>query len=288
MNQDTVFDLPELASTIAHHLPQQALYHCVQVSKSWHATFIHLLWKSFSKDPCTYTSSWSRGLTNAFHQRDTNPQELEWFNDVYRRHAKYIRHLTLHMLPILHACLEDAFEPLLPVPLENDPKKLSESGALTTAAVLVVGRSLMTNLESLSIRVFGQALDLYFTDLTPNYWTRSLFSTDFNVNNANNASNDDDDEAMPRIVTESNQRSSQTMLIEACQRLIVCNPRLGVLECEYVPQILHGLQAMLSETAAISGDSDGGCRGAVESLGHSRVSPSWPVLVVSRRHYHRA
>lgn len=175
--------------------------------------------------------------------------------DVYRRHAKYIRHLTLSMLPILHACLEDTFEPLLPVPLENDPREPSEAGAGATAA-LVVGRSLMTNLESLTIRLSGQALDLYFPNLTPTHRTGSLFGAGFNANNANN---DGDDEPRPGLATESSQRSSQTMVIEACQRLILCNPRLRALECEYTPQILYGLLAMLPETAAASDGGGGGC-----------------------------
>ncbi|KAG0298458.1 hypothetical protein BGZ97_004045 [Linnemannia gamsii] len=164
------------------------------------------------------------------------------------------------MLPILDACLEDAFEPLLPVPLENDPQEPSEAGAgsgagtaAARAVVPVVGRSLITNLESLTVMVFGLALDQYFPDMIPKQYPENLFSTTANVNNHNN------DEAMiPELATEPNQRNVLTIFKEACLRLILCNPRLRTLECTYAPQVINGLEAMLLAASA-SGGSDVAC-----------------------------
>ncbi|KAF9081296.1 hypothetical protein BGX29_004601, partial [Mortierella sp. GBA35] len=82
---------------------------------------------------------------NAIHTRTTNPQQLEWYKDVYRRHAGSIRHLTINLPVIFDACLEDAF---------TSPPSNSSAG-----------QSLITRLESLTIMIPHDHLAVYFPEL---------------------------------------------------------------------------------------------------------------------------
>ncbi|KAG0219027.1 hypothetical protein BGX33_005069 [Mortierella sp. NVP41] len=86
LTQECVFDLPELAEYVADNLPQQSLGHCVRVSKSWHAIFIQYLWWTFADKPET---NWDRLLKRAIRKQvpTSDGQDIEWFKDVYRRHA---------------------------------------------------------------------------------------------------------------------------------------------------------------------------------------------------------
>ncbi|KAF9144629.1 hypothetical protein BG015_000060 [Linnemannia schmuckeri] len=57
------------------------------------------------------------------------PVELGWCKDIYRRHARYIRHLILFMPVIIEAWLEDAFEPVpSPTPLDDNSARSSGTG----------------------------------------------------------------------------------------------------------------------------------------------------------------
>ncbi|KAF9085107.1 hypothetical protein BGX23_009959 [Mortierella sp. AD031] len=118
---DSIFDLPELAEHIARHIPKGNLYQCIQVSKHWNAIFLPQLWRTFTDATFLTTfpneirsSSWAIGLRDAIQTRTTNPQMFEWYKDIYRRHARFIRHLTITQPAILEACLEDAFTTSLP------------------------------------------------------------------------------------------------------------------------------------------------------------------------------
>ncbi|KAF9133757.1 hypothetical protein BGX30_012186, partial [Mortierella sp. GBA39] len=263
MNAEKIFDLPELFDAIASSLPLSTLYQCVQVSKVWHTTFIPHLWRSFSENPSRCVT-WSHNLTNAIHARFDRPQELEWYKDVYRRHAKYIRHLTLFTPAILDACLEDAFEPLVPSLSDDYTTGALGAGAGTGAEAgtgiatmpVVSGRSLITNLESFA-NIF-LSLESYFPELVTRADSMSRFRTE--PDNGIEATTELAAGAGEATTTAS--RSSQTILIEACQRLILCNPRLKTLNCGYTPQIFYGIQARLQAMgeAGVDGGDVGGAK----------------------------
>ncbi|KAG9067961.1 hypothetical protein KI688_011552 [Linnemannia hyalina] len=257
MNTERIIDLPELFDAIASHLPLSTLYQCVQVSKVWHTTFIPHLWRSFSEDPSRCVT-WSHNLTNAVHARFDRPQELEWYKDVYRRHAKYIRHLTLFIPVILDACLEGAFEPLAPSLLDDYMTGASGTGAGAGTATMpaVGGQSLITNLESFANEIVGLALEIYLPELATRTNPMSLFSTerDYGVEATTEPA-----AGAGEMMTKAS-RSPQTLLIEACQRLILCNPGLKTLNCGYTPHMFYGIQARLQamgETGGGDGDGDG-------------------------------
>ncbi|KAG0281521.1 hypothetical protein BGZ95_002763 [Linnemannia exigua] len=256
-SNSTIFDLPELAQHIARHLPQDSLFQCVRVSKSWHEAFIRHLWKTF-KDYQMFSlrsPTWGNGLVAAISSRHTDPQEYEWYMDVYRRHARYIRHLSIFQPAILDACLENAFggQPSSSSPLSNDIRATgSSSSEGTTADSIATGRSLLTNLESLAICVTRQSLAAYipeaFATTQESGTARGLFGSIsdnsyppnnnifiFNSNDSNGAATE------PTTTTPTTNDRPEKIFIDACQRLIHCNPRLQTLSCPFSPQILEGI-----------------------------------------------
>ncbi|KAG0281520.1 hypothetical protein BGZ95_002762 [Linnemannia exigua] len=256
-----IFDLPELTQLIALHLPLGGLNKCVRVSKTWHATFIRHLWRTFNEETSLATphSYWALAISRAIQGHQYHPEpDLEWYKDVYRRHAKYIRHLTFHQPVILDACLENAFRPSSStsptIPKDDDDKFTEESSTLGTATVaptaarsIVVGQSLLTNLESLTINVTRQSLAIYFPEAfataqnpsgTANeFGSTATFSFDNNINNE--VTNDHEAKAMLTTPDEDPEQP----FIDACQRLILSNPTLRTLKCVHHPKILQGLQS---------------------------------------------
>ncbi|KAF9550866.1 hypothetical protein EC957_011413 [Mortierella hygrophila] len=263
MNAERIFDIPELLDAIAPHLPLSTLYQCVQVSKVWHTIFIPHLWRSFSENPAR-CRTWFHNLTNAVHARFDRPQELEWYKDVYRRHAKYIRHLTLFTPVILDACREDAFEPLAPPLSDCYTTGASGAGAGARIATMpaVSGRSLITNLESFTNEIIGLlALEIYLPKFATRTDSMNLFGTglDYGV-----------EATMESVAgaeeTTKASRSPQTLFIEACQGLILCNPKLKTLNCGYTPWMFYGIQERLEAMGEASGGGDVGGATVFRSL----------------------
>ncbi|KAG9067915.1 hypothetical protein KI688_011506 [Linnemannia hyalina] len=275
-----------MAHVIALHLAQGSLFQCIQASKSWHAAFIPHLWRTFTEDG-RQTTSWG-ALVAAIHTRRRHPEGLEWFKDVYRRHAKYIRHLTFHMPTILDACLEDAFEPLSPPLAEDSRTGPSGAGARIGAEAVAVpiatiaGRSLITNLESLTINVSPQNLEMYFPELFSRMQSR-VFSFGggafggggFGAAAANNNITTTYDNTtttnpigvMPEV-TGAGTADPERPFIEACLRLILNNPGLQTLYCVNNSRVFRGLQEIVQSAA---GGEDGGtgrnsCSGSGSAL----------------------
>ncbi|KAF9125741.1 hypothetical protein BGW39_007191 [Mortierella sp. 14UC] len=280
-NANCIFDLPELAQYIALHLPQGSLNRCIRVSKTWHAIFIPYLWRTFNDEQTRAPAlfNWSQGVARAILTQQSHPENLEWYKDVYRRHAKYIRHLTIQQPVILDACLEDAFRsssPRISYCDSDDGDKddrsaeASSSTGTTTPAPAAIprtttGRSLLTNLESLTINVTRKSIATYFMETlatgeqpvtsasffgTGNTSTFGGFNGSDNNNNSNGneATTDPVETTPPKIIADP-----EKLFIAACQSLILCNPRLRTLQCFFSPQILEGLlssphskQALLS------------------------------------------
>ncbi|KAK3837096.1 MAG: hypothetical protein JOS17DRAFT_787302 [Linnemannia elongata] len=226
--------------------------------------FIPYLWRSFSEDP-SRCPTWNHNLTNAIRSRLVRPQELEWYMEVYRRHAKYIRHLTVFMPVILEACLEDVFEPLAPL-LSGDntigtsgegtgtgAETVAGTGPRIAAVPVVSGRSLITNLVSFSNRLTCQALVAYST-------TRMNAESRFGTGLDNAAEATTGDPAAAETLAKTTFRT----LINTCQRIILCNPRLKTLNCIYTPQLFQELQRILRATGEAGGYD--GCARAFRSL----------------------
>ncbi|KAF9550914.1 hypothetical protein EC957_011461 [Mortierella hygrophila] len=270
MKADTIFDLPELLDTLGSHLSQKTLYRCIQVSKTWHATFIPHLWRTFTEDPAQ-RSTWSRDLASAIQIQNNYPQSLDWYKDVYRRHAKYIRHLTVNTPTILDACLVGAFEQLRSeLCLEkfstgSSGTKTAEPASAATAPT-DAGGSLMTNLESLDLNLFKSTIDFYFpirlaeipiahssafgstSSFGPTVFGSSLVGV-----NANNITGDNNSSSTGNANTNSTRVTAATVapppppdtekaFVKACQRLVLNNPRLRTLSCPYSKLILQGLE----------------------------------------------
>ncbi|KAF9144256.1 hypothetical protein BGX30_013434, partial [Mortierella sp. GBA39] len=235
MEADTIFDLPELLDALGTHLPQGTLYRCIQVSKTWHATFIPHLWRTFTEDPAQH-STWSRDLASAIQIQNNYPQSLDWYKDVYRRHAKYIRHLTINTPTILDACLVGAFEQLRSE-LSSENVSTESSGTKTTepasAAAVPINHG----------RVFGST-----SSFGPTVFGTSLFGV-----NTNNITGDNNSSSSGNATTNSTTVTTATAapppppdtgkaFIKACQRLVLNNPRLRTLSCSYSKLILQGLE----------------------------------------------
>lgn len=268
MNRDSVFDLPELLDVLASHLPQGALYRCFRVSKSWNVIFLPHLWRTFSEETTQY-DSWGQKLTSAIQMQLYYPQQLEWYKDVYRHHAKYICHLTILTPAMLDVCYGDVFEPLrspLPLPSQslpsdnNSPGKRAGTGAESGSWVVPAGRPLITNLESLTVNISQQAVHNYF--LTPIGCSTSAFSASaFGTRNNNNS---DATTGSPVITTTAAAPppDREKLFVTACQRLIHDSLRLYSLSCTYSEEILQAFQSSLQQA-----EDDGGST-ALKSLKH--------------------
>ncbi|KAF9932745.1 hypothetical protein FBU30_007395 [Linnemannia zychae] len=221
MRSDRIFILPELVDNIAVKLSQNDLSCCVRVSKSWHADFIPYLWTTFS-DETDQVNTWGRKLGMAVYQRTGKPQEFEWYMDVYRRHAPYIRHLTIHLPAILEACIEDAFKPLPSTSVPgNESTHLSPESTISNTSI----RSSLTNLETLSINIDGKAFFLYF----PDAYNGGRDAPPGSIFLGYNRREEDKDMSV---------LESERPFINACQRLFLCNPRLRSVTCPFVLQLL--------------------------------------------------
>ncbi|KAF9934283.1 hypothetical protein FBU30_002701 [Linnemannia zychae] len=135
---------PELAESISQHLAQADLCLCVRVSKHWHSLFIRYLWETFSDN---LTGEWHRHLVTAARNKPLDDRDINWFRNVYRRHAGFIRHLEITHPLIIYACYADAFRlPLIP---SIAPESLDSKS------------SVMTRLRSLAIKFQSFSIDEY-------------------------------------------------------------------------------------------------------------------------------
>ena len=180
---------------------------------------------------------------------------------------------------ILDACLENAFEPLSPLLAEDN--RTGPSGARAGAGAVMIpiavvdGQSLITNLESLTINVPSQHLQMYFPESLSITQPRGFSfgggpfdGGGFGTAAANNNITTTYDSTttttsfgvMPEA-TGAEPVDPERSFIEACQRLILSNPRLQTLHCAFNPQVFRGLQEIGQSAAAASGE-DGGTYGS--------------------------
>ncbi|KAK3837043.1 MAG: hypothetical protein JOS17DRAFT_799900 [Linnemannia elongata] len=247
MNADSVFSLPELLDILGTHLTQGSLYRCIQVSKSWNTTFLPHLWRTFSEEQVQY-GAWGYKLKTAIQTQTHQRHELEWFKDVYRRHATFIRHLTINTPTVLDACVEGARLSLLPEGISTGSSETKTTFPANTVVAAVAdeantdvdgGGSLLTNLESLTVNVSRLDIEVYSSSRAAG--PRA---------------------ATPRATTLSPHDPEQRF-IKACQRLILNNPRLRTLSTSYSDKILDGVQQASSQQAGHGGDG-----AALKSLKH--------------------
>ncbi|KAF9130135.1 hypothetical protein BGW39_003417 [Mortierella sp. 14UC] len=121
-----------------HYLTQDDLTSCVRVSKAWHTAFTPLLWHTFADGT---RNQWSVRLQEAVRGNVIEGQGLEWYLDVYRRHAGFIRRLTVQH-PLI-------FEALLEYGLRVSPSLLSSASALSLSSTSSPVSSLANGLDAL-------------------------------------------------------------------------------------------------------------------------------------------
>ncbi|KAG0292510.1 hypothetical protein BGZ96_004045 [Linnemannia gamsii] len=197
MSADIIFGLPELTCIVALHLPLGSLF------------------QTFTEDP-THQSSWSRRLNDAIRIRQVIPPDLQWYKDVYRCHAKYIHHLTLFSPVILDACLEDAFVSFSVAGVKEEAAE-SHFPYLFPRPPPGSGFGISTGFDGGG---FGGG---------------GFGGEGFGAAN-NNIINTEDDNNIDSITpleyrpiipaeTAAEKADPERPFIEACQRLIICNPR---------------------------------------------------------------
>ncbi|KAG0042444.1 hypothetical protein BGZ90_009396, partial [Linnemannia elongata] len=210
--------------------------------------------------------TWPRGLIKAIRTQIIDPQNLEWYKDVYRRHAKYIRRLTINTPTILDACLDGAFEQLRSgsysenVPTRSSGTTTTKSASASTA-VNDVGGSLMTNLESLDLSMLNHAMESYFKiPLTGSFFCQNNgfaspgFGTSLSDANANNITDGNSSNStgsatlisttVPTAIAAAPLPPPDTekAFVKACQRLVLNNPRLRTLSSVYSMEIIQDLE----------------------------------------------
>ncbi|KAF9125740.1 hypothetical protein BGW39_007190 [Mortierella sp. 14UC] len=278
MNTDDanrIFSLPELTQHIARHLSQGSLYQCIQVSTTWHATFISHLWRIYSDEPKIRSEWFSSGSSVVLTDDERRRADREWFNEVFSRHARYVRHLTISRPISLDGILKGAFvqqQSPSPAIMGGQLGDEASSKLPMTSASSVAGRSMVTNLESLTVSVTRQSLGAYFrvvnlrTMAPDTTGTGGLFGVSniapslnngflgtIDDNNGHNQYNGhapmtDGPTTAPTTAraTLSNE-DPEKPFIDACQRLILCNPHLRTLSCTYFPQLLQGISSTSSD-----------------------------------------
>ncbi|KAI9238445.1 MAG: hypothetical protein BYD32DRAFT_413760 [Podila humilis] len=108
-------EIPEILAHIARYSSPQDLFACVQVSFQWHQSFIPSLWhtiddttQSWSNilwqigDPSARSTPWSDSLEDKAKDSDKN-KDRDWLLQVFRKHARHIRNLTIHWPTVLEA-----------------------------------------------------------------------------------------------------------------------------------------------------------------------------------------
>ncbi|KAG0219029.1 hypothetical protein BGX33_005071 [Mortierella sp. NVP41] len=150
MMLDRIVLYPELAEYISLHLTHADLLCCIRVSKDWHAIFIRYLWETFSDNS---SGDWFDRLEDATKHIPRDGQDLNWFRDVYGRHAGYIRHLEVCHPFIISTCFENAFQ--IPPTPSASPRSVDPTS------------SLITRLKSLTIKLHVYNMAKYLMNQPP-------------------------------------------------------------------------------------------------------------------------
>ncbi|KAF9934285.1 hypothetical protein FBU30_002703 [Linnemannia zychae] len=143
--QDLIIRIAALPTLSRFYLNQNDLTRCVCVCRAWHTAFIPSLWHTFS-DGVSGTL-WTQNLHAAVGGESCSAdsgQNVDWFLDVYRRHAKYIRRLTIHYPLILEALLTDGLRIPPDGPVTTVPSEKTKGDEETTTTGVM---SLVTELE---------------------------------------------------------------------------------------------------------------------------------------------
>ncbi|KAF9130133.1 hypothetical protein BGW39_003415 [Mortierella sp. 14UC] len=183
---DRVGLYPELAEYISKHLTHADLFNCVRVSRNWHAVFIRHLWETFSDHT---SGNWFKHLQAAFNNNPLGGQDMDWFMDVYSRHAEFIRHLELCHPFIVYVCFANA-----------SAKRLSPAPIACLSGYIEPSTSIISRLKSFTIK--------HNTHNTDDSLKTQLIQLD------------------PISASDHEQASAEKVLAETCWQLARCNPRL--------------------------------------------------------------
>ncbi|KAF9154758.1 hypothetical protein BG015_012083 [Linnemannia schmuckeri] len=256
-HDNRIFQIAAILTRTRRYLTSLDLTRCVRASQTWHRAFIPHLWHTFTDGARSqWTSRVQQAVRRAAYDTGDNNnddvKDVEWYLDVYRRHAKYIRRLTISHPLVLEALLEGG--------LRVPPSSLSSSSPVVPGAKRKKeegreeGRevSLVTRLEHVEIFILWNVIRRYFRyrPIPGVRGTHSLddqsvsaFSdaeddtpaTDSSNNNTDNGDNsngdtDTDKDKGTTATTTATICTTDDVIGEALWRLLLANPGIEFLE----------------------------------------------------------
>ncbi|KAF8943352.1 hypothetical protein BGZ47_005497 [Haplosporangium gracile] len=93
------FDLPEIASELAHYLTGRELTNCIRVNKAWFTSFVPHIWKTVRVDDIGFSSE-SQHASKSL-QSGSIAESFDW-NVALRRYGDLIRSLSVSVPRTLH------------------------------------------------------------------------------------------------------------------------------------------------------------------------------------------
>lgn len=285
--QDRIRQVAAIPSLTKLYLAPSDLSRCVRVSQTWHSAFIPHLWHTFGEGA---RSQWTSRIQQVIrHSANDNSEgdvsddgrDVEWYLDVYRRHAKYIRRLIVNHPLILEALLENGLRvpPSFSQPLSSSSSSpvVSEEGKEEKEKGEM---SLVTQLEHVEIFILWNVIRRYFRyrPIPGVRGTHSLDSQNDNVfsdteedttptpttANSNNDSNDaDTDKNRDKDKTTATTTIGQPTICttddvigEALWRLLLSNPSIKTLvlrqDFSFFRQLLQQSPTALESIQSVS------------------------------------
>lgn len=253
--QDRILQVAAIPSLLRRYLTLFDLTICVRVSHQWHQAFIPHLWHTFTDSARSqWTSRIQHALrmgaegTGTFDNYNDGGKDVEWYLDVYRRHAKFIRRLTVCHPLVLEALLEGG----LRVPPSLLSSSSSSSSSSSGSAAVPEGKeeqgevSLVTQLEHVEIFILWNVIRRYFR-YRPIPGVRGTHSLDDQCvsafsdaeddtnttdnNNNNESSNTDTDTDKDKTTTKTSIIcTTDDAIADALWRLVLANPGIKSLE----------------------------------------------------------
>ncbi|KAG0219030.1 hypothetical protein BGX33_005072 [Mortierella sp. NVP41] len=225
MRQDLIFQVAIIPTLTEGYLGTRTLGQCVQVCRSWYEALLPQLWRSFGDG---LYGSWATRLEAATRGRQPidDGQDIDWFLEVYRRHAKYIRRLEINHPLTLCFLVQDGFR-VPPAPL---------SLALSPDAIVVAdnnegdGGSLSAmQLEHVQVYISWRTIRRYFRH-RPIAGVRGSNYQDPYMNSDSEAEEDIANAIAATATTNNNCKfticTTDDVIAEALWRLALGNPGL--------------------------------------------------------------
>ncbi|KAK3834158.1 MAG: hypothetical protein JOS17DRAFT_738263 [Linnemannia elongata] len=252
--QDRILQVAAIPSLLRRYLTSLDLTLCVRVSHQWHQAFIPHLWHTFTDSARSqWTSRIQHALrvgaegTRTFDNYTDGGKDVEWYLDVYRRHARFIRRLTICHPLVLEALLEGG--------LRVSPSLLSRSSSSSSSGSAVESEgkeergevSLVTQLEHVEIFIQWNVIRRYFryrpipgvrgTHSLDDQCVSAFSDTEDDTNttansNSNNVSSNTDTDADKDKTTANTSIICTTddVIADALWRLVLANPGIKSLE----------------------------------------------------------